>query len=80
MTTTAVTIRELTFEEIELVGGAWTWTSLGAAMGGGAVGGALLGGAAGGFAGMGAGFLAGGLAGGATYLVRDMLEAAARRR
>jgi hypothetical protein len=65
-------IRELSSDEILLVGGAWTWGDLGAAMGAGAITGAMAGSITG--AGALVGALGGGLIGGAGYLVNDMLK------
>ena len=67
-------LHELSLDEIDLVGGAWSWRDFGGAIVGGAAGGAVAGGIAGAFAGgvgagpgAGIGALAGGAGGAATY-------------
>jgi len=64
------TIRELDADELALVGGAWTWEGLAAAM----FTGGIVGGVSGMATGVGApaGALGGALLGGASYLIHDM--------
>lgn len=70
---TVTTIRELSIQETQLVGGAWTWSGLGASMLTGAIVGGLSASATG--AGIPAGAFGGALLGGAGYLINDMLVA-----
>ena len=72
MNSGVTTIRELSNDEITLVGGAWTWGDLAAAMGAGAITGGMAGSLTG--AGVIPGAIGGALIGGAGYLINDMLK------